>query len=108
SRPERPGMRTSEIIMLKPPARRVSRACSPDATVTVSKPWLRRKESSRLRCPGSSSTIRMRGPLAPFLRASEAIDSDPGDRKLPDEPNVKGQFGKGQDASVSGGCGAHG
>ena len=26
-------MRTSEIIMLMPPARRVSRACSPDATV---------------------------------------------------------------------------
>src|ERR1035437_4589757 len=69
-------MRTSEIIMLKSPARSVSNAFSPDEAVTVSKPWLRRKESSKLRCPGSSSTIRMRGPFEPFLRDSGGMGAD--------------------------------
>src|ERR1043166_4362172 len=66
-------MRTSEIIMLNSPARRVSRACSPEATGTVSNPWLRRNESSRLRWPESSSTIRTRGAFEPFLRGSAGI-----------------------------------
>ena len=39
----------------------VSRAARRNPPATVSKPWLRRKVSSRLRWPGSSSTIRMRG-----------------------------------------------
>ena len=67
-RPESPGMRTSEIIMLMPPARRTCSASSPELTGIVAKPWLRRNESSRLRCPGSSSTIRMRGPFTLFAR----------------------------------------
>src|SRR5690349_1001578 len=56
-----PGMRTSEIIIANCSLRRTSSARSPEATGTVSKPWLVRNELSRLRCPASSSTIRMRG-----------------------------------------------
>src|SRR5258705_251798 len=43
-------MRTSEIIMLKPSPRSASRARSPEETGTVAKPWLFKKESSKLRC----------------------------------------------------------
>src|ERR1051325_5358278 len=78
SRPEMPGMRTSEIIMLMGSPRRISRACSPEATGSVSNPWLVRKESSRLRCPGSSSTIRMRGAVRAVLPASGGMASTPG------------------------------
>src|SRR5205809_7950784 len=56
-----PGMRTSEIIMLIAPVCKTSSAFSPEATGMVSKPWLFRNESSRLRCPASSSTINIRG-----------------------------------------------
>src|SRR5437867_6150740 len=70
SKPEMPGMRTSEIIMLKSPPRRTSSARSPEATGTVSKPWLLRNESSRLRWPASSSTIRTRGGVGVLLAAS--------------------------------------
>src|SRR6266536_3615435 len=64
-------MRTSEIIMLIPPFRSASSAFSPDETGTVSNPWLRRNESSKLRWPASSSTIKMRGAftsLSPAVR----------------------------------------
>src|ERR1051326_4815183 len=74
-------MRTSEIIMLNSPARRVSRACSPEATGTVSNPWLRRNESSKLRWPTSSSTIRTRGAFEPFLRGSAGIGLSLGSRE---------------------------
>src|SRR6266516_1083205 len=74
SKPEMPGMRTSEIIMLKSPPRRTSSARSPEATGTVSKPWLLRNESSRLRCPASSSTIRTRGDFGVLLPASGGMD----------------------------------
>src|SRR2546427_618 len=70
SKPEMPGIRTSEIIMLKSPPRRTSSARSPEATGTVSKPWLFRNESSRLRWPASSSTIRTRGVAGVLLAAS--------------------------------------
>src|SRR5438876_3058543 len=74
SKPEMPGMRTSEIIMLKSSPRRTSSARSPEATGTVSKPWLFRNESSRLRCPASSSTIRTRGDFGVLLPASGGMD----------------------------------
>src|SRR5271154_7136647 len=61
SRPVNPGMRTSEIIMLIFCSRRTCRARSPEETGTVLKPWLERKESSRLRWAASSSTMRRRG-----------------------------------------------
>src|SRR5207249_11552683 len=64
----------SEIIMLTGSERRISRARWPEETGRVSKPWVRRKESSRLRWLGSSSTIRMRGGLPPFFRASAGIE----------------------------------
>src|SRR2546430_10970671 len=75
SRPEMPGMRTSEIIMLNSAPRRTSNACSPDATGAVSKPWLFKNESSRLRWPGSSSTMRMRGPFTFVLSVTDCISS---------------------------------
>src|ERR1043165_6578825 len=63
-------MRTSEIIMPNFSVRSISNARSPESASTVSKPWLRKKESSRLRWPASSSTIRMRGAGRLFLRTS--------------------------------------
>ena len=54
-------MRTSEIIMLIFCSRRTSKARWPEETGTVLKPWLARKESSRLRWAGSSSTMSRRG-----------------------------------------------
>src|SRR6185503_8849161 len=70
SRPEIPGMRTSEIIMLNSPPRSTSSARSPEGTGTVSKPCVFRNESSRLRWPASSSTIRTRGVFDGVLAAS--------------------------------------
>src|SRR5713101_1929065 len=78
SRPEMPGMRTSEIIMLISPVRRTSSAFSPEATGTVSNFWLVKHESSRLRWLASSSTIRIRGAFRDFFAASGAILSIPG------------------------------
>src|SRR5713101_5357683 len=78
SRPEMPGMRTSEIIMLISPVRRTSSAFSPEATGTVSNFWLVKNESSRLRWLASSSTIRIRGAFRGFFPASGAILSIPG------------------------------
>src|SRR5437762_6801356 len=66
-------MRTSEIIILKSWARSISSACWPEPTGRVSKPWLFKKESSRLRWPESSSTMRMRGVLEFDLRASAGM-----------------------------------
>src|SRR5215468_4326063 len=70
-----PGMRTSEIIMLISSERSTARACSPEATGLVSKPCVFRKESSKLRWPASSSTIRMRGPFGALLTDSVGITS---------------------------------
>src|SRR5262249_24587010 len=64
------------------PARSVSSARSPESTTMMSKPWLWRKELSRLRWPGSSSTIRMRG-VSVWL-ASDAM--------RPSYPNRSGTF----------------
>src|SRR5882724_7284228 len=64
-------MRTSEIIMVNSSVRSTSKACSPDETGDVSKPWPVRKEFSKLRCPASSSTIRMRGAFG--LRGADGI-----------------------------------
>src|SRR5436190_1145118 len=61
SKPVIAGMRTSEIIMLIRSLRSVSSARSPEDTTVVSNPCPFRNESSRLRWPGSSSTIRIRG-----------------------------------------------
>src|ERR1041385_8492948 len=57
-------MRTSEIIISTARVERICRAFSPESTVMVSKFWDLRKESSRLRCGASSSTMRSvgRGP----------------------------------------------
>src|SRR6266498_4669257 len=70
SSPEIPGIRTSEIMMLKFPPRSTSSARSPEGTGTVSKPWVFRNESSRLRWPASSSTIKTRGVFGVALAAS--------------------------------------
>jgi len=56
------GMRTSEIIMLKLPARRVSRASSPDATGRYRSLGCAGKNPASC-AAGSSSTIRMRALL---------------------------------------------
>src|SRR6266852_1011207 len=88
SRPEMPGMRTSEIIMLISPVRRTSSAFSPEATGTVSNFWLVKNESSRLRWLASSSTIRIRGAFREFFPASGAILSIPGrDFQMSDPEN---------------------
>src|SRR6266536_4062601 len=79
SKPEIPGMRTSEIIMLISSARSTASACSPEETGLVSKPWLLRNESSRLRWPASSSTIRMQGGFGGFLSESDGIALRSGD-----------------------------
>ena len=73
SNPVRPGIRTSEIIMSNFPARSVSNAVVPESARTVSNFWLRKNEFSKLRWPGSSSTMRMRGDSADFLRGSAAM-----------------------------------
>src|SRR3954469_6955397 len=54
-------MRTSEIIMSKGCVARSWSALSPESAVVVWKFWLSRKDSMRLRWPGSSSTIRSLG-----------------------------------------------
>src|SRR5438045_5283374 len=75
SKPEMPGMRTSEIIMLMSSLRSSSNACSPELASIVSKPWPLKKESSRLRWLASSSTMRMRGALRGIFAASAAMSS---------------------------------
>src|SRR2546430_8422994 len=75
SKPEMPGIRTSEIIMLNSAPRRASNAFSPEATGTASKPWLFKNESSRLRWAGSSSTMRIRGPFTFVLSVMDCISS---------------------------------
>src|SRR5881397_3378093 len=73
SRPEMPGMRTSEIIIAMSSVRSTSSARSPEGATMVSKPWLFRNESRRLRWPGSSSTIRIRGFSAVGIFTAEAL-----------------------------------
>src|SRR5579883_1046282 len=70
-----PGMRTSEIIMfIFSSDRNTPSARSPESTTVVLNPWLVRKEFNKLRCPGSSSTIRIRGVVGiGFLAASGGI-----------------------------------
>lgn len=59
-----PGMRTSEIIMSTAREDRTWSAFSPESTVIVSKFCDFRKESSKLRCGASSSTMSSVGCLA--------------------------------------------
>src|ERR1051325_2720685 len=56
-------MRTSEIIMSTGFVASAWSAFSPESTVIVSKFWLFRNDSSRLRCGASSSTMRSVGRL---------------------------------------------
>src|SRR5688572_33070223 len=58
-----PGMRTSEIIMSTCREPRTCRAFSPESTGIVSKCCDFKKESSKLRCGASSSTMRSVGRL---------------------------------------------
>jgi len=73
-----PGMRTSEIIMSSRSLLKAANARSPETTTTVSKPWLLRNESSKLRWPGSSSTIRIRGIRPRFVCVSFGMHLQPG------------------------------
>src|SRR5438477_3351731 len=75
SKPEMPGMRTSEIIIPTSSVRSSSNACSPEGARTVSKPCPLKNELSRLRWVASSSTMRMRGALRGFFAASAGMSS---------------------------------
>src|SRR4051812_22683939 len=68
-------MRTSEIIMSTGRVARTCRAFSPESTVIVSKFWLRKNESSKLRCGASSSTMRSVG-LGPEAEAALAVTDE--------------------------------
>src|ERR1051325_10075112 len=69
-------MRTSEIIMSTGFVASAWSAFSPESTVIVSKFWLFRNDSSRLRCGASSSTMRSVGRLPEA--ALEVTDSGSG------------------------------
>src|SRR5580765_7599840 len=78
SKPEIPGMRTSEIIIPTSWSRRTWRACSPEETVVVSNPCPVRNEVSKLRWLASSSTISTRGSLREVFPPSGGMASNPG------------------------------